>query len=106
MLRDDLIDMIDIEEARHRIERESLPLPIIYALQNPKTRSVIEPYLLKRTLTKKDAEFVIQKTHEAGGIKRCQELMQGRSKDAYVCLETIKNRKPELTLLIRAMTSL
>jgi len=106
MLRDDLIDIIDIEEARHRIERESLPLPIIYALQNPKTKSVIAPYLLKRTITKKDAKLIIQNTHEAGGTRRCQELMQRLAKEACTYLGGVKYRKENLELLIDAVISL
>jgi len=106
MLRDDLIDMIDIEETRHRIEKESLPLPIIYAIQNPKTRSAIAPYLFKRTITKKDAKLIVQSTHEAGGTRRCQELMQRLAKEAYTYLKEVKYNKADLELLIRAVISL
>jgi geranylgeranyl pyrophosphate synthase len=98
--------MIDVEEARHRIERESLPLPVIYALQNPRIKSVIAPYLLKKTLTKKDVEFIIQKTREAEGIRRCKELMQRLAMEAYTCLETVKRRKKGLRLLIHATITL
>jgi geranylgeranyl diphosphate synthase type I len=102
MLRDDLIDMIDVEEARHRIERESLPLPIVYALQNPKTKSEISSYLLKKKLARKDTEFIIQKTDKAGGIRRCHDLMQKLAKKAYVHLAKAKYNGRDLELLIRA----
>jgi geranylgeranyl pyrophosphate synthase len=105
MLRDDLIDMIDVQEARHRIERESLPLPILYALQNPKTRTLITPYLLKRKIAKKDALLIIERTNEADGTKRCHELMEKLAKEGYVHLISIKHRKSELELLIRAVIS-
>jgi len=106
MLRDDLIDMIDVEEARHRIERESLPLPTIYALQSPRTRSLIAPYLIKRSISKKDLHLIIHKVHEAGGISRCQELMQRLGERALRYLGSVKFNKRELELLIRAVISL
>ncbi len=108
MLRDDLIDMIDIAETRHRIEKEYPPLPIIYAMQNPQTRQSIEPYLLQRKITNKNAEFIIQQTREAGGIKRCQALMGELSKGAYLCLETVGHKQSylELKLLIQALMSI
>jgi geranylgeranyl pyrophosphate synthase len=104
MLRDDLIDMIDIEEARHRIEGESLPLPIIYALQDPKTKSVIAPHLLKRIVTKKDVELIVQSASEASGTRRCQELMERLAREAYTYLEEVKYNKLDLKLLIHATT--
>jgi geranylgeranyl pyrophosphate synthase len=94
--------MIDFEEARHRIERESLPLPIVYALQNPKTKSEISSYLLKKKLARKDTEFIIQKTDKAGGIRRCHDLMQKLAKKAYVHLAKAKYNGRDLELLIRA----
>ncbi len=106
MLRDDLIDMIDIEETRHRMERESLPLPIIYALQNPKTKSIIAPFLQKKNPAKKDANFIVEKAREVGGIKQCQNLMKRQAKNGLSCLASAKNRKRELSLLIRALSSL
>jgi len=58
LLRDDLIDMIDLEEAVHRIEKEHLSLPILYALQNREIKSTLGP-LMRKTITKKDAKKVL-----------------------------------------------
>lgn len=106
MLRDDLIDMIDVEELIQRIKRESLPLPIIYALQNPATKSQIAPQLLKKTVAKKDAELILRSTKDAGGIRQCQEFMEKLAEDAYEYLKEIETDKRYLTLLIQAVISL
>jgi len=106
MLRDELIDMIDAEEARHRIERESPPLPVIYALQNKKIKSSIAPLLLKKKLTKRDVEFVKQSTLKTNGIRCCQELMEKLADEAYTCLERVKFKKEDLRILVDAVISL
>jgi len=54
ILRDDMIDMLDLEETIHRIKKEHLSLVIVYALQKPEIKSVLSQ-LLKKTLTMKDA---------------------------------------------------
>ena len=104
MLRDDLIDMIDSTELKHRIERESLPLPIIYVLQNPKTRSLMVPYLIKKKLTKTDVEFVKQITAETNGIERCREFMEKLAEGTSTYLETAKSNRRYLELLMHAVT--
>jgi geranylgeranyl pyrophosphate synthase len=104
MLRDDLIDMIDTKELKHRIERESLPLPVIYALQNSEARSSIAPHILKKKLTEKDAEFIKQSIRKANGIKRCQEFMEKLAQEAYSCLERVKIKTVDLQSLTDAIT--
>ena len=103
LLRDDLIDMIDLEEAAHRIEKEHLSLPILYALQNPEIRSTLGPLLLKKTITKKDAEKILAVVDEARGFNRVEEFMQELAQDAYDRVETIKKNKEYLILLIKGM---
>jgi len=103
LLRDDLIDMIDLEEAAHRIEKEHLSLPILYALQNPEIRSTLSPLLLKKTITKKDAEKILAVVDEARGFNRVEEFMQELAQDAYDRVETIKKNKEYLILLIKGM---
>jgi len=103
LLRDDLIDMIDLEEAVHRIEKEHLSLPILYALQNSEIRSTLSPLLLKKTITKKDAEKILTVVDEAGGFNRVEEFMQELAQNAYDRVETIKQNKKYLVLLIRGM---
>ena len=106
MLRDDLIDIIDVSETKHRVERESLPLPIIYALQRPKTKAVMLPFLQKRTITKKEADLIAQSARKAGGVKRCVELMQKLANEACASLSRVKHNKEELELLVRATVQL
>ena len=76
ILRDDLIDMIDFEEMVHRINKEHLPLPILYALQNPKLNSTLNSIILKEDITESNAETILDVTEKAEGFKRFRIIME------------------------------
>jgi geranylgeranyl pyrophosphate synthase len=103
ILRDDLIDMIDFEEAVHRFKSECLPLPILYTLQNPKTNSTLNAILLKKTITKRDANVVLQVTNKEGGLGLVRKLMQELAEDAYSHVKNLKQNKKYLWLLVKGM---
>jgi geranylgeranyl diphosphate synthase type I len=103
ILRDDLVDMIDFKEVQNRIKRESLPLPILYALQDSKNESGLCSLLLKKALTKRDVRMILENTDKAGGIKQLRRLMQKLSADACSHLKDLKSNKDKLALLTNAM---
>jgi len=103
ILRDDLIDMIDLEEAVHRIKKEYLPLPILYALQNSKIKPEISSVLSKETMTKRDAEKILAVVDKAGGLSRVEEYMQKLAQNAYSLLEKVRDNNKSLELLTRGM---
>jgi geranylgeranyl diphosphate synthase type I len=103
ILRDDFIDMIDLEEAVHRIKTEHLPLPILYALQNPEIKSTLGPLLLKKTITKKDAEEILAIVGDAKGFNRMEEYMEKLAQDANKRIEAVKKNNKQLVLLVEGM---
>ena len=106
MLRDEVIDLIDINETRHRVEKESLPLPIIYALQNPKTKLTMMPILRKKKITLKEAELIAGMTREHGGVERCMQLIQKLADESCTCINRVKHNRTKLELLIRAVAKI
>jgi geranylgeranyl diphosphate synthase type I len=103
LLRDDLIDMIDLEESVHRIKKEHLSLPILYALQKPEIKITFSPLLLKKKITKKDAENILAVVDKAGGFDRTEEFMQKLAQDAYSQVDRIRQNKTSLKQLTRRM---
>jgi len=101
ILRDDLIDMIDLEEAVHRIKKEHLSLPVIYALQKHENRSALSSLLLKKNITKKDAKEILEVVDKAEGFSRVDEFMQDLAKNGCSLLK-VRLNKLELECLIRA----
>jgi geranylgeranyl pyrophosphate synthase len=69
ILRDEYIDSLEHEEIHHRIMKEHLPLPIIYALQQKDFSKKLGTLLEKRTLNRKDLDNIIKITREAGGFR-------------------------------------
>ncbi len=103
ILRDDLTDMLDYEEAVHRIKKESLPLPMLFTLQNPKAKAKIEAILQKETIKMKDAETILEISDKIGGLERFQKLMEELRGDAYSHISDITCNKTYLELLVDAM---
>ncbi len=95
--------MVDFDEAVQRFKKECLPLPILYALQNPKTKFTLSSILLKKTITKKDAKTILQVTNEKGELGRVKKFMEKLAEDAYSHVENVKQNRDCLTLLVRGM---
>jgi len=101
ILRDDMIDMFDLEETIHRIKKEHLSLAIVYALQNPEMNSILCS-LLKKPITLKDAEKLSTFVDKAGGFISLEECMNKLADEAYIKIEKIKYNKNYLELLVHA----
>jgi geranylgeranyl diphosphate synthase type I len=103
ILRDDLVDMIDSEEFVHRIKKEYLPLPILYALQNPEINSTLSSILLKKAIRRKDAEKILEITDRAGGLGRVEKLMQELTGKVYYSLENFSYNIKYLKLIFEVI---
>jgi geranylgeranyl pyrophosphate synthase len=102
ILRDDWIDLIDLEESRQRIKRESLPLPVLYGLQNPQVKPKLKPILLNDTLRKKDAQTILKTVYNSKAMEQYEDLMDELAKNASSKLMFLKYNKEYLELLIKA----
>jgi geranylgeranyl pyrophosphate synthase len=98
LLRDDSIDLIDPKELVHRIERECLPYPLLYALQNSKISPKIKSILAKK-LTRVDTEAIVNLTYVGGGFELSEKSIRGL---ATKCLNSLSilNYKKELKLFV------
>jgi len=103
ILRDDWIDMIDFEESVHRIKRECLPLPLLYALKNPKIRSEINTILAKKKKAKKDAEAILRVVYDTEGFRLYEDLTKNMVGSALSALALLKFKAQGLELFIQAM---
>jgi len=95
ILRDDWIDMIEFQELKHRIQFESLPLPLLYLLEDDVIKSKIGP-LLRGKITKKDAEHIYRTTQESGGFERTKKVMVHLAKKAENSLSRASILTPDL----------
>jgi len=102
ILRDDWIDLLDLEESRQRIKKESLPLPVLYGLQNPHAKPKLKSILLKENLRKKDAQTILETVYNSKAIEQYRNLMNKLAKNTFVELRVLKYNVKYLKLLISA----
>jgi geranylgeranyl pyrophosphate synthase len=102
ILSDDLMDMIDFEEFQHRIKKECLPLPILFTLKNPEIKPKISAILLKETITKEDAETILETVHKTGELKHFKRLMEELCVKACLHIKNFRQNKDYLELLVKA----
>ncbi len=106
ILRDDWIDVLDLEELRNRIKRECLPLPILYALEEPKVRREVDSISFSEVTTSKKAKILRERIHDTKAVGQYKELMGEIAKQAYSLLEKNATRRDCLRLFVKAVLSL
>ena len=75
-LRDDLVDVFDIDELRQRIAVQDLPLPLIFAMQEQKVKRKIMGILSKPKITRSDVAMLVDFTFEADSVVQLKSQMQ------------------------------
>jgi geranylgeranyl pyrophosphate synthase len=75
-LRDDLIDVFDIEELRQRISVQDLPLPLLFAMQDQEAKGKVMNIISKPKITKSDVAELVDVTLEAESVVKLKDKMQ------------------------------
>lgn len=99
LLRNDVEDMIAPDLLNLRIKNESLPLPVLYALENCEKRDEILAILKTGKVTRKGAERLSEVISEAGGINRIEELLMDIKNQAKTKLRELNFNKTFETIL-------
>jgi len=100
ILKDDWIDTIDYEEAIHRIQSESLPLPFLYIIQNQRARKEISQILEKDKLKRQDFDKLLKITKKRGGFEETKKAMLELKDKALEYLPKANLKYQNLELLI------
>ncbi|MGA3059613.1 MAG: polyprenyl synthetase family protein [Candidatus Bathyarchaeia archaeon] len=78
MLRDEFIDMFEQDELSSRVKNEYPPLPIIYAIKDPKVKEYITT-LRRKKITKKSMQELINLVYENQNVISLKEMMKSRA---------------------------
>ena len=76
ILRDDLVDVFDVEELRQRISIQDLPLPLLFAMEDKKTNDKAITILSKSAITRNDVSDLVALTFKAKPTKEIKYEMQ------------------------------
>ena len=106
ILRDDFIDALDLNEALHRLQKECLPLPLLYALQKPNTGSVLAHILSQEEVSREHIERILDLTETAEGFKRVEELLSQLGEEACRYARRFKTRGKLLRKLVQCYSSI
>jgi geranylgeranyl pyrophosphate synthase len=101
ILRDELADMLKFNVLKHRIKKESLPLPIIYALQEAKARQKLVHLISQRKIEKMDLIKILKIADTFGGIDYVVELINEITDNIHQ--QIINFDCKELVFLINAL---
>lgn len=75
-LREEFIDMFEIEELHQRICVKDLPLPLLVAMQDQKTKRKVVRVISKPNITQGDVDNLVNTTLEAEPVVKLKEQMQ------------------------------
>lgn len=105
-MRDEFIDMYEPTEIRNRFVNEVLPLPVIYALEDKRTREEIHAILVKDAITENDACRLVDLVMKNGRVRKLIFQMQKRLKEANKELGFVRTNKAtaNIALALRAAT--
>jgi len=105
ILRDDVEDLLDFEvELRSRKKDESLPTPILYALENEEVKAGVTAVLRKGQINEGDAEALISLISKAKGFERLWKFFDRLGTQAAHEVENFDEKwKMAFKLILRAV---
>jgi geranylgeranyl pyrophosphate synthase len=92
-LRDDLIDVFDIEELCQRVAVKDLPLPLIFAMQDPGAKEKIVSITSKPQMTDEDVAELVDITLVAKPVVELKEKMRLLITEGFNISNKLSNRK-------------
>ena len=104
-LRDDLIDVFDIEELNARLSVNDLPLPLIFAMENPEIKKRAEKIIAKPKLNDQDITELVDMTLESKPVISLKEKMSELINKGLKLTEELpeSNTRNKIELLISFM---
>jgi len=94
-LREEFIDIFEIEELCQRIAVQDLPLPLTFAMQDQETRGKVMNIISKPKITQSDVAELVDLTLEVEPVVKLKEKMQLLMEDALRLTNNLPNAKPQ-----------
>jgi len=101
-IRDDFIDLFELDELGNRAKNECLPLPILYAFRNTRKKSEIVRLLKKDQITEKEIEEILDLIIDMKEVQELKNEMQLLVEKAENFLSYIRRNRSSLELLLHS----
>ncbi|MDH5483510.1 MAG: polyprenyl synthetase family protein [Candidatus Bathyarchaeota archaeon] len=92
-LREEFIDVFEVEELNQRIYNEYLPIPVLYSMQDSDSRRRIKELLAKGKVRNSDLDEFIRAVLEAKSVRKLKKEIAEFSAEAVQLISNIKNDK-------------
>jgi geranylgeranyl pyrophosphate synthase len=104
-LREEFVDIYDVAELKRRVRRETLPVPLMLAMQQTGVRKKITEKLEKTRLDQNDIETLLDLVFQCKPVVELKKRMGNLCFDAQSFADRIGNRKGRALLkkLARSM---
>ena len=103
LLRDELIDMLEVDALRHRIRYESLPLPMLFSLADVDLRAKIAAMIAQKKPTNASLWEIFRISNDTGAINKVGEIIEKVVAEGSLCLHSLKDKTQELSLLLHSL---
>lgn len=100
-LRDEFIDVFEVDELTNRFKNECLPLPVLYAFQDPCIKKEVVQ-LLEREITKVEMDRILDLVINAPEVRKLGKKMHLLVKETIQNLHTEKRKCGILVLLLES----
>ncbi|UCF45024.1 MAG: polyprenyl synthetase family protein [Candidatus Bathyarchaeota archaeon] len=92
-IRDEFIDIFELDELRNRFRNECLPLPILYAFQDPSRKKKIIQLLEQEEITKAKLDKILDLVINAGEVRKLGKEMRFLVKEALRNLSIVRENQ-------------
>lgn len=100
-VRNEFVDVFDARELMNRRDNECLPLPLLYAMCNPRAKKEIMRLLRKGRLTEDDAMKIASIMLETVEVQRFKTEIQRLIEDVAAELNKCKEKAPSVGILAK-----
>ena len=94
--------MFELEELKNRYKHECLPLPLLYALQNPEVKEKISNLIMKKKMNEEDISMLVDLAMSQKEVQKLQKKMKSVVRIGIEPLNIIKQDKEILKLLLNS----
>ena len=101
-IRDEFIDIFEAEELRTRTARGVLPLPLLFAFQDPKKEEAITRLLKDGRITKELTEEIVNIVMAAEETENLRNLMRSQIRDCVGQLVSLESGTEALKLVLES----
>lgn len=105
-LREEFIDIFEIEELSQRIQHEYVPIPVLFAMHDKDSEKRIRKLLARKHVTNKDVDELLDIVFEAKSVRELKKMMNYLIDESTHLIRRVKNAKVRKTLEKLAVSAL